>query len=103
MRIPDALQIDDKLAGSIEDLWQDLQWEEGGYAECLAAGLLHISDLLRSEASRRVAQVREEERRLHRKWLPFRDSLRLTPAVPVWGNSLRRPNESSAACGGEEI
>ena len=24
LRVPDALQIDDVLAGSIEDLWQDL-------------------------------------------------------------------------------
>ncbi len=60
-----------------------MQSEEGSYAQSLADGLQRVNDFLRAEASSRLAQVREEERRLHKSVASLQRQLEAHPSS-VW-------------------
>ena len=63
LQIPDSLQVvDEQFAGEIEQLWSQLSWQQGSYAQTLADGLRQASSMLHGEASSRLAQFRDSER-----------------------------------------
>ena len=65
LRIPESMQTDAGLSDGIEGLWSGLTWEPGSCSQSFALGLQQESTFLRDKASRRLAEAREVERRLH--------------------------------------
>ena len=65
LRIPESIQTDAGFSDEIEGLWSGLTWVPGYYSQSFALGLQQVSTFLRDEASRRLAEAREVERRLH--------------------------------------
>ena len=74
-------------------MWQDLRWNEGACAESLQTGILQISDFLRSEANRRLAQAKEEERRLHRGVASLQRQLETHPTSEWVGEQLEEAQQ----------
>ena len=60
------MRIPEELSESVETIWKDLQGGLGEWAGLLVRGLVGQSEMLREEAGRHLATVREQERRLHR-------------------------------------
>ena len=80
VRIPESVQTDTELTGQIEECWTQLVGQSDAHARSCANGLEAVSLLLRDEATRRLAEARETERRLHRSVATLMRQLERQPA-----------------------
>ena len=88
VRIPESLQTDTELTDQIGECWTQLVGQSDAHARSCADGLEAVSLLLRGEATRRLAEARETERRLHRSVATLMRQLERQPASEWVGSQL---------------
>ena len=93
LRIPESVQLDEKLADKVEQHWRQAQLSSESHVQALVLGLGQICTLFREEAAARLAQTREAERRLHRSIASLQRLLESSPDSDWIGTQLAQAQQ----------